>query len=121
MPNGGTNAYEVWVGEAANTADLAVLRSEAAQVSGALIELSTNTPGLILRNDVSLNLANPQSAAHYMLSGDQSILRIEGRNGAATNVKERSDRTPRGVVKSDRKMANCILSMNCRFRSIFTP
>ncbi|KOP64427.1 sporulation protein [Bacillus sp. FJAT-18019] len=103
VPNGGTNAYEVWVGEAANTADLAALKSEAAQVSGALVELSANTPGLILRNDVSLNLANPQSAAHYMLSGDQSILRIEGRNGAATNVKERSDRTYRGVLEIGQK------------------
>ena len=69
VPSGGASAYEVWVGEAANTADLAVLKQEASILSGSLVEQNASAPGLIMRRDVSLNLATPQATQHYMLSG----------------------------------------------------
>ncbi|MEC0305988.1 SpoIID/LytB domain-containing protein [Paenibacillus lautus] len=103
VPNGGSSAYEVWVGEAANTADLTAIKLEAAAISGSLVEQNGATPGLIVRRDVSLNLATPQESQHYMLSGDQSVLRVEGSSGAGTNVKERSDRSYRGALEIGQK------------------
>lgn len=103
VPSGGASAYEVWVGEAANTADLAVLKQEASILSGSLVEQNASAPGLIMRRDVSLNLATPQATQHYMLSGGQSVLRLEGTSGAGTNVKERSDRSYRGALEIGQK------------------
>ncbi|MGG3312177.1 SpoIID/LytB domain-containing protein [Paenibacillus lautus] len=103
VPNGGASAYEVWVGEAANTADLAAVRQEATPISGALVEMNAATTGLMMRRDVSLNLATPQETQHYMLSGGQSVLRVEGSSGAGTNVKERSDRSYRGALEIGQK------------------
>jgi stage II sporulation protein D len=103
VQSGGTSAYEVWVGEAANTADLAAVKLEAAAISGSLVEQNATTPGLIMRRDVSLNLATPQESQHYMLSGGQSVLRVEGSSGAGTNVKERSDRSYRGALEIGQK------------------
>lgn len=103
VPAGGASTYEVWVGEAANTSDLAAIKQEAGKVSAALVEQDANTSGLILRRDVSLNLATPQETQHYMLAGAQSTLRLEGKTGAATNVKERTDRSYRGTFEIGQK------------------
>ena len=103
VPTGEASAFEVWVGEAANKADLAAVKKEAAKVSGGLVEQNANTPGLIIRSDVSLNLAAPQEVTHYMLSGNQSVLRVDGKSGAGTNVKERSDRSYRGALEIGQK------------------
>lgn len=103
VPSGGASAYEVWVGEAANTADLAAIKQEASKISGSLVEQNASASGLIMRRDVGLNLASPQETQHYMLSGAQSVLRLEGTSGAGTNVKERSDRSYRGVLEIGQK------------------
>lgn len=103
VPSGGASTYEVWVGEAANTSDLAAIKQEAGKVSAGLVEQNANTSGLIVRRDVSLNLATPTETQHYMLAGDQSTLRLEGKSGAGTNVKERSDRTYRGALEIGQK------------------
>ncbi|MGV2805255.1 SpoIID/LytB domain-containing protein, partial [Clostridium perfringens] len=79
------------------------VRQEAAPISGALVEMNAATTGLMMRRDVSLNLATPQETQHYMLSGGQSVLLVEGSSGAGTNVKERSDRSYRGALEIGQK------------------
>lgn len=91
--------YSVWVGEAANAADLAAVKTAAQAVAGAsLSEVGKDTAGLIIRQDIGLDLAQAQPVTHYMLAGTTSKLWVEG-SGAGIQVKERSDRTYRGAIE----------------------
>lgn len=99
LPSTGGASYSVWVGEAANSADLAAVKTAAKAVSSVpLNEVDTSTAGIILRQDVGLNLAQAQPVTHYMLAGSTSKLWIEG-TGAGIQVKERSERTYRGAIE----------------------
>lgn len=99
LPSGGGTTYSVWVGEAANTADLAALKTAAQAVSAVpLTEVSKDTPGLMMRQDAGLNLTQVQQVTHYMLAGSGTKLWVEGA-GAGIQVKERSDRTYRGSIE----------------------
>ena len=99
LPSGAGTTYSVWVGEAANTVDLAEVKSAAKAVSAVpLTEVGRDTPGLMMRQDVGLNLAQAQQVTHYMLAGSGSKLWVEG-TGAGIQVKERSDRTYRGAIE----------------------
>ncbi|MGG1877480.1 SpoIID/LytB domain-containing protein [Paenibacillus cisolokensis] len=99
VPVGAGKAYEVWVGEAANQADLAAVQSEAGRASSAALQaVRAGTHGLILRQDASLNLDSLQLVEHYTLAGDGQLW-IQGNAGSRTQVKERSERTYRGAIE----------------------
>ncbi|WP_054958144.1 SpoIID/LytB domain-containing protein [Paenibacillus dakarensis] len=99
VPSGAGAKYAVWVGEAANTVDLAAVKSAAQAVSSTTLnEVAKDTAGIILRQDVGLNLSQAQPLHHYMLTGSTSKLWIKG-SGAGIQVKERSERTYRGAME----------------------
>ncbi|WP_106768483.1 SpoIID/LytB domain-containing protein [Paenibacillus faecalis] len=98
-PSAGHAKYSVWVGEAANSSELAALKKKAQAVSPApLREVDNNAAGLMIRQDAGLNLQQSQPVDHYMLAGKASKLWIETM-GTAIQVKERSDRQYRGALE----------------------
>ncbi|WP_422660186.1 SpoIID/LytB domain-containing protein [Paenibacillus sp. EC2-1] len=99
VPTVAGSKYAVWVGEAANAADLAAVKAAAQAVGGvSLNEVGKDTAGLIIKQDVGLDLTQAQPTTHYMLAGSTSKLWLEG-SSAGIQVKERSDRTYRGAIE----------------------
>lgn len=94
----GSAQVEVWVGEAANDADLAAVQTA---VSAALPQFtfsSTTSPGLMLRLDAGSDLTREIQANHYMVSGSNAKFLAAG-SEAGIQITERSKRTYRGNLE----------------------
>ncbi|WDH81790.1 SpoIID/LytB domain-containing protein [Paenibacillus urinalis] len=93
----GAPEYAVWIGE--ETTD-ALLTSVEKAVKQQLQQLtvtpvSPNTKAIIIREDTTLNLASPAARDHYIVSGNDAKLVLDG-GDAGIRVTERSARTYRG-------------------------
>lgn len=93
----GAPEYAVWIGE--ETTD-ALLTSVEKAVKQQLPQLtvtpvSPNTKAIIIREDTMLNLASPAARDHYIVSGNDAKLVLDG-GDAGIRVTERSARTYRG-------------------------
>ncbi|GAK42301.1 SpoIID/LytB domain-containing protein [Paenibacillus urinalis] len=93
----GAPEYAVWIGE--ETTD-ALLTSVEKAVKQQLPQLtvtpvSPNTKAIIIREDTTLNLASPAARDHYIVSGNDAKLVLDG-GDAGIRVTERSARTYRG-------------------------
>lgn len=93
----GAPEYAVWIGE--ETTD-ALLTSVEKAVKQQLPQLtvtpvSPNTKAIIIREDTTLNLASPAARDHYIVSGNDAKLVLDG-GEAGIRVTERSARTYRG-------------------------
>ncbi|GGF90710.1 hypothetical protein GCM10010913_10270 [Paenibacillus aceti] len=90
----GPQQYTVWAGGAASAAELSAVQSSLPQASWSIVDASQ--PGVIVHQDVTLNLSSPSPVDHYELSGTNSKLMIDGDDSMATQVVERSARSYRG-------------------------
>lgn len=94
-----STGYSVWIGEAGNPSDLAAVENAAQAISSVpLSEVGKNEAGVIIKQDVSLDLVQAHPVTYYMLAGNTSKLWIEG-IGSGIQIKERSDRTYRGAIE----------------------
>ncbi|MFC3745344.1 SpoIID/LytB domain-containing protein [Paenibacillus sp. GCM10012306] len=96
----GSSRVEVWVGEAANDANLATL---AAAVNVALPQITlsngaVSTAGLIVRSDAGLDLTNAGQVPHYIVYGSGAKFLAAG-NDAGIQLVERSKRVYRGNLE----------------------
>lgn len=95
----GTPAYEVWVGEEANDASLAALRTSLVQALPGLnvSEGATLANGLIVRADAGLDLSAEIQTFNYMVAGGSSF--VASGNASGLQVTERSKRLYRGDLE----------------------
>lgn len=95
--SGGALAYNVWVGEEADAASLASIKSVAATSLPdiTLTTVSTTQAALIKRTNVTSSITSPSPVDHYMVSGTDVKMMLQG-NDSGTQVTERSARTYRG-------------------------
>ncbi len=93
----GSGSYEVWIGEEANATALATIKAAAAEAlpTAPLTIVSSSTPALIMRQNVTSSVTSPSPVNHYILSGTNAKLTIKG-NASGAQVTERSARTYRG-------------------------
>lgn len=95
----GALRYDVWVGQASDSAELSALKNDAVQkIPGvALGPVNTSRVSLISRDNVTTTYASGQEAIpHYYVSGDaDQKIYIKG-SDAGVHVAERSKRTYRG-------------------------
>ncbi|MCL9662042.1 SpoIID/LytB domain-containing protein [Paenibacillus hunanensis] len=93
----GSGSYEVWIGEEANATALATVKATAAEAlpTAPLTTVSSSTPALIMRQNVTSSVTSPSPVNHYILSGTNAKLTIKG-NASGAQVTERSARTYRG-------------------------
>lgn len=92
--------FEVWIGEAANEADLSALQGEvqAALPELTLMPVGSNVNALILRVDAGLDWNAERQAAHYALAGSKPVFIASG-NNEGIQVEERSKRIYRGNIE----------------------
>lgn len=92
----GSSQYAVWVGEAANDADLATVQNsmnkQMPQVTLSAVDSSLSA--IILRQDVSLG----QTVRHLQVSGSNAKCLISA-DSSGIKVTERSNRTYRGSIE----------------------
>ncbi|WCT54890.1 SpoIID/LytB domain-containing protein [Paenibacillus kyungheensis] len=95
--SGGALAYNVWVGEEADAASLASIKSVAATSLPdiTLTTVSSTQAVLIKRTNVTSSITSPSPIDHYMVSGTDVKMMLQG-NDSGTQVTERSARTYRG-------------------------
>lgn len=95
--SGGALAYNVWVGEEADAASLASIKSVAATAlpDVTLTTVSSSQAALIKRVNVTSSITSPSPVDHYMVSGTDAKMMLQG-NDSGTQVTERSARTYRG-------------------------
>lgn len=95
--SGGALAYNVWVGEEADVASLASIKSVAATSLPdiTLTTVSSTQAALIKRTNVTSSITSPSPIDHYMVSGTDVKMMLQG-NDSGTQVTERSARTYRG-------------------------
>ncbi|WP_322904548.1 SpoIID/LytB domain-containing protein [Paenibacillus campi] len=93
----GNSAYQVWIGEEANSDALAAVKTAAAAAlpTATLTTVTSSTPALIMRQNVTSSVTSPSPVDHYILSGNNATLTVKG-NASGTQVTERSARTYRG-------------------------
>ncbi|WP_372775617.1 SpoIID/LytB domain-containing protein [Paenibacillus sp. 79R4] len=90
----GQQQYTVWAGGAASESELSAVRGSLPQASWSQVDDSE--PGVIVQQDVTLNLNSPSPVDHYELRGTDSKLIVNGDDTLATQVVERSGRNYRG-------------------------
>ncbi|MGV7117915.1 SpoIID/LytB domain-containing protein [Paenibacillus kyungheensis] len=95
--SGGALAYNVWVGEEADAASLASIKSVAATSLPdiTLTTVNSTQAALIKRTNVTSSITSPSPIDHYMVSGTDVKMMLQG-NDSGTQVTERSARTYRG-------------------------
>lgn len=95
--SGGALAYNVWVGEEADAASLASIKSVAATALPdiTLTTVNSTQAALIKRTNVTSSITSPSPIDHYMVSGTDVKMMLQG-NDSGTQVTERSARTYRG-------------------------
>lgn len=95
--SGGALAYNVWVGEEADAASLASIKSVAATAlpDVTLTTVNSTQAALIKRTNVTSSITSPSPIDHYMVSGTDVKMMLQG-NDSGTQVTERSARTYRG-------------------------
>ncbi|AWB47015.1 sporulation protein [Paenibacillus sp. CAA11] len=100
MTGGGGDkpSYNVWVGEASSSTQLAATKSGLQQKMPQLqlTPVNASAPALILRSDATNNLNSPVALDHYMLSGDNAKLWVQGDATNPATLTERSARKYRG-------------------------
>lgn len=103
--NAGENLrYEVWVGQAADAADLNALKNDAARLLSGLPLVPVNDSRLYLveRSNVtaSLKASGQSSTPHYFISGNTKQQKL-WLNSSSSGIKvaERSNRTYRGAME----------------------
>ncbi|MDO7908078.1 SpoIID/LytB domain-containing protein [Paenibacillus sp. JX-17] len=97
----GKASYEVWTGEALNTAGLSSLKSA---IAARLPQLPLNTVsstavGAIIRTDAGLNLTTLQTSPHYLLSIPANAKMTIHGGDEGIQLVERSKRTYRGDLE----------------------
>ncbi|WP_405460342.1 SpoIID/LytB domain-containing protein [Paenibacillus sp. HJGM_3] len=100
----GKPVYAVWVGEAADDAQLAAVKQQAAQVGVALQTANTAQPYLLKREEVTSGLPGvtaARGADHYTMGGSGACQKtwVTGKDGAPVQVEERSKRKYRGSLE----------------------
>ncbi|WP_440111976.1 SpoIID/LytB domain-containing protein [Paenibacillus sp. QZ-Y1] len=112
--SGGSQGYTVWVGEAANDADLATLKQNLeASVPGVNFSpVNSNSGALIIRQDAGLSTDTLKTAPHYIIAGSEAKAFVQG-DGSGIKVVERSQRTYRGdmeisIVGGDLALVNVV-------------
>ncbi|MCM3785565.1 SpoIID/LytB domain-containing protein [Neobacillus mesonae] len=93
----GKPEYAVWIGEESSDAALAALEKSVKQKLPqlALTSVAANTKAIITRKDATLNLTSPAVVDHYIVSGSDTKLVLDGAD-TGIQVTERSERTYRG-------------------------
>ncbi|MDM5276024.1 SpoIID/LytB domain-containing protein [Paenibacillus silvae] len=109
----GSQAYTVWVGEAASAAELSSLK-QLIETSTAGVNLSPagDSGGLIIRQDAGLSTDKLITAPHYTIAGKDAKVLVQG-TGNGIKVVERSQRTYRGdmeisIVNGDLALVNVV-------------
>lgn len=94
----GSAHVEVWVGEAANDADLAAEQTAVAAALPQFTFAAAASPGLMLRLDAGSDFTRETQANHYVVSGSNAKFLAAG-SEAGIQIVERSKRTYRGDLE----------------------
>ncbi|WP_310552008.1 SpoIID/LytB domain-containing protein [Paenibacillus glufosinatiresistens] len=97
VPGDGAARYEVWVGEAANEADLAAAKT-LLQQAFAQLPLVNSGSGILVRTDSGGDWSSEVQLPHYQISGSGAAFAAAG-NEAGIQLAERSKRTYRGDIE----------------------
>lgn len=99
----GPQQYAVWVGGAASDSEQATLQTQLVQTypQVAWTPVAQHVTGLLIRNDVTLNLETPSPVEHYELSGNEPLL-VRDSDDSLIQLVERSGRKYRGDFEISR-------------------